>query len=81
MVVVGRAVAPMHGDVEEVRALDEAQVVELEGDLAPARGPAGHEVLEVGVGPVDADPVGGEEADPEHEVLHLAARLHVEARR
>src|SRR2546422_11780336 len=80
VVVVGGAVAAVDRDVEQVRALDEAQVAELEGDLAPARGPAGHVVLEVGVGPVDAHPGGGEDPDAEDEVLHLRPRLPAEAK-
>ena len=41
VVVVGRAVAAVRGDVEEVGALDEAQALEREPDLRLAREPPG----------------------------------------
>ena len=69
MVVVGRAVAAVGGDVEQVRALDQAQVLQHEGDLTRPFQPPRLEVLDVRVGPIHGDAVRVEHADPEHEVF------------
>src|SRR5262249_46278483 len=60
-VVVGGAVAPVRRQVDEVRAFDEAQVLERDAHLGLAFEAARDVVLEVGVGAVDAGAVGGEE--------------------
>src|SRR6185436_1055808 len=73
-VVVRRAVALVGREVDEVGALDEAQALERDAHLGLALEAARNVVLEVGVGAVDADAVGREQADPEHEVLDRLAR-------
>ena len=65
MVVVGGAVAAVGGDVHEVGALHEAQVLEDDPDLPLAREGLRHQVLEVGVGAIHVHAVGGEEAQAE----------------
>ena len=74
VVVVGRAVALVRGDVEQVGALDQAQVLDREAHLGLAREAARDVVLEVGVGAVDADAVRREQADAEDEVLDRLLR-------
>ena len=69
VVVVGRPVAPMYGDIEEVAAFDEPQVAELDARFESAVDPCGLELFDVGVRAVDRDTIRGEEAHPEHEVL------------
>jgi hypothetical protein len=66
------------GDVQQVRAFHQPQVVEVQAHLARALEPLGLELLQVRVGAVHVDAVRGEEADAEHEVLDRLRRPHVQ---
>ncbi len=83
MVIVGRSVLAMGGDIEEVASLDEAQIPNLERDLERAGGSRRFELFDVGVRPVDGGPVGGEDADAKDEVLNRCLGLprHLDTKR
>ncbi len=68
-IVVGGAVALVGGDVDEIGALDEAEVGEEQADLSLAVDAFGLELFEVGIGPVHVHSVGSEQAEAEDEVF------------
>ena len=68
VVVVRIAIRLVRRQVEAIRALDQIELVDREGHDAVAVDLGRLEFLEVGVGAVDADVVGVEEAEAEHEV-------------
>src|SRR5262245_52682578 len=63
------AVARVHGDIEEILALDQIESVDLHGDDALAVHLPPGEPLHRGVGAVAADPVLPENPDAEHRIL------------
>src|SRR5262245_38204619 len=63
------AVARVHGDIEEILALDQIESVDLHGDDALAVHLSPGEPLHRGVGAVAADPVLPEDSDAEHRIL------------
>ena len=73
----------MRRQIQPVRALDEVEMVDRERHFAVAVDLARLELLEVGVGAVDTDAVGVEEAEAEHEVgdRFLRRHLHVDLNR
>ena len=79
MIVVRIAVRLVSGEVQAIRAFDEIELVDRERDDAVAVDFGRLELFEIGVGAVDADVVGVEEPEAEHEVGDLFLRRHVHA--
>src|SRR5262245_49163891 len=79
MVIVRCAVAPMNGDVNLVRTLDERQAVQMEPDVCVTAELCRPRSFDVRVRPVAADPIGAENSDAEHEIGQPLMRPDVES--
>src|SRR5688572_20636637 len=63
VVIVGIAVGLMRGEIDPIGALDQIQLVDLEGDDRITFDLRRLELLEIGIGAVDADVVGIEQPE------------------
>jgi hypothetical protein len=79
MVVVRIPISLVRGQIESIRAFDEIELVDRERHDGAAVNLRRLELFEIGVGAVDADVVGVEEPEAEHEVGDLRLRRDVHA--
>src|SRR2546423_9718563 len=79
MVVIGRSVFAVDGDIEFVRSVDQVETLNRARHLGIARKLAGNGSLDMRVGAVAADTLGVEDPDAEDKIAHWLVGMDAEA--